>query len=96
MAKATDVKGSRLIAEAQTASETNMDQTETTGDAMTEQQASQDLHSRGVWQMAPGLWCDKSEPGFIAVDESQDTALKVRSALEKAGQLPDVQSKGGE
>lgn len=59
---------------------------------MTEEQARTDLHNRGVWRMAPGLWCDKSVPDFIAVAGAQDTAIQVRKNLERAGMLPPVQS----
>ncbi len=59
---------------------------------MTEQQAEQDLHARGVWQIAPGLWVDKSALEFIPVANDCDTALDVRAALVDAGQLPPKQT----
>ena len=57
---------------------------------MTEQAARNDLHARGVWQLAPGLWCDKSVPGIISVEPEMDTALDVRASLVRAGQLPPL------
>lgn len=57
---------------------------------MTEARATADLMARGVWRIAPGLWCDKSVPDMIAVAPEQDTARRVRAALERAGQLPAV------
>jgi hypothetical protein len=61
---------------------------------MTEYEAARDLHSRGIFQLAPGLWCDKSVPDMIAVADEHDTAIGVRRALEKAGSLPPVQNEG--
>ena len=55
---------------------------------MTEDQACRDLQMRGVWRLAPGLWCDKSTPDLIAVAPEKDTALQVRAALTRAKQLP--------
>ena len=58
---------------------------------MTEPEASKDLHARGIWRIAPGLWCDKSIPDLIEVHEDYDNAVAVRRALVRSGQLPDVQ-----
>lgn len=55
---------------------------------MTEEEASADLHARGVFRMAPGLRCDKSVPDLIAVHPDADNAIDVRRALKKAGMLP--------
>ena len=55
---------------------------------MTEQAARDDLHARGIWKVAPGLWCDRSVPDMIAVVPEMDTARNVRAALKRAGQLP--------
>lgn len=59
---------------------------------MTEDEARTDLHQRGVWQMAPGLWCDASVPDMISVVPELDTAVDVRRALLAAGQLPGKHS----
>ena len=63
---------------------------------MTEREASKDLYARGIFQIAPGLWCDTSVPDMIQVHDDRDTAFAVRRALVEAGQLPDVQRGGGE
>lgn len=57
---------------------------------MSEDEATADLKSRGVWRMAPGLWCDASVPDLIAVDDEVDNATTVRKALQSAGTLPPV------
>ena len=57
---------------------------------MTESAAAADLRRRGIWRIAPGLWCDRTEPGLIAVALDADTAWQVRAALKQAGQLPEV------
>ena len=65
---------------------------------MTEEQAPSDLYARGIWRMAPGLWCDRNVPDLIAVADERDTALEVRTSLANAGQLPALhhtQSKEG-
>jgi hypothetical protein len=58
---------------------------------MTEREAQADLRSRGVWRIAPGLWCDASVPDLIAVHPKRDTACNVRKALQQSGQLPEQQ-----
>lgn len=55
---------------------------------MTEQQAKDDLYRRGIWQLAPGLWCDKNIPDMIAVHCERDNAIEVRAALIKSNMLP--------
>lgn len=56
---------------------------------MSESEAIADLRKRGVWRLAPGLWCDASMPDLIVVVPELDTASCVRAALEQAGQLPE-------
>jgi hypothetical protein len=34
---------------------------------MTEIEFQSDLAARGIWRVAPGLWCDASVPDLIAV-----------------------------
>lgn len=58
---------------------------------MTEDEARNDLNKRGVFKIAPCLWCDKSVPDMIDVHPDQDTAMAVRAALELSGMLPPVQ-----
>lgn len=57
---------------------------------MTEDEARHDLHIRGVWQLAPGLWADKNIPDMISVVPEHDTALGVRDGLIRSGMLPNV------
>lgn len=61
---------------------------------MSENQATLDLRKRGVWRLAPGLWCDRTVPGLISVAPEADNARDVRAALAKAGQLPGLREKG--
>jgi hypothetical protein len=55
---------------------------------MTEREFQSDLAARGIWRVAPGLWCDASVPDLIAVAPERDNAADVHAALAKAEQLP--------
>lgn len=55
---------------------------------MSEDAARDDLRARGIWRIAPGLWCDSTTPDLIAVAAGRDTARDVHAALERAGRLP--------
>ena len=57
-----------------------------------EDKATKDLRERGVFRMAPGLWCDSTRPDLISVIPDCDNAVSVRRALCIAGQLPDVRT----
>jgi hypothetical protein len=46
-----------------------------------EQKAEAELRARGIWRVAPGLWCDASVPDLIAVVPERDNATDVRAAL---------------
>lgn len=57
---------------------------------MSEDEAKLDLRDRGIWRMAPGLWCDQTVPDLIGVHDVSDNAVCVRNALDKAGMLPPL------
>lgn len=61
-------------------------------DKISEHDAAADLRRRGVWRLAPGLWCDSSVPDLISVAADMDTARDVRLALAEACQLPCLES----
>lgn len=57
---------------------------------MTEKGAADNSRARGVWRIAPGLWCDRSVPDMISVAPEVDAVRGVHSALKRAGQLPPL------
>ena len=63
---------------------------------MDEHAVAEDLRARGVWRIAPGLWCDKSVPDMILVAPEVDTAISVRAALDKAQQLPPIPTRSSD
>lgn len=60
---------------------------------MTEQEAKDQLYADGIWQLAPGLWCNKANNELIPVHPDHDNALSVYRALKKErdqnGSAPD-------
>lgn len=57
---------------------------------MTEKEAHDDLYARGVWQLAPGLWCDKQAFEMIPADDAMDNAIAIRAWLVSRNELPPL------
>ena len=64
---------------------------------VSEERAQKHLYDLGIFQMCPGLWCDKREPtesrkspGLMTVAPEQDNALGVYGALLRIDDIPPV------